>query len=117
MPVLEVGANTYLYERVHTFPDVVDFGTLRADDARRAAVVLMIQQAGGSDFKAQLSSDVPGLSLKAERGPKGDRYQVEITLTPEKVRVGPMKGSIVIDTNDVEFPRVIVPVSGQILAR
>jgi len=117
MPVLKVGANTYLYERVHAFPDVVDLGTWRAAEAGGAAMTMMIHQEGGSDFKAQLSSDVPGLSLKAERGLKGDRYQVEITLVSEKVRVGPMKGSIVIDTNDAEFPRVIVPVSGQIVDR
>jgi len=115
MPVLKVGANTYLYERVHTFPDVADFGTLRAGDAGRAALILMIHQEGGTDFRVQLSSDVPGLSLKSERGPRGDRYQVEITLISEKIRVGPMKGSIIIDTNDAEFPRVIVPVSGQIV--
>jgi hypothetical protein len=117
MPVLEVGANTYLYERVHTFPDVVDFGTLRTGDAGQVAVILMIHQESGTDFKVHLSSDVPGLSLKSERGPKGDRYQVEIRLISERVRVGPMKGSIVIDTNDAEFPRVVVPVSGQIVER
>ena len=116
MPVLKVGANTYLYDRVHAFPDVVDFGTWRAAEASGAAITLMIHQEGGSDFKAQLSSDVPGLRLKAERGPKRDRYQIEISLVPDKVRVGPMKGSIFIDTNDGEFPRVIVPVSGQIVS-
>ena len=77
----------------------------------------MIHQEGGTDFKARLSTDIPGLSLKSERGPKGDRYQVEINLVPEKIRVGPMKGSIIIETNDAEFPRVAVPVQGQIVAR
>jgi hypothetical protein len=117
MPVLKVGANTYLYERVHAFPDVVDFGAWRADEVSGAAITLMIHQEGGSDFKAQLSSDIPGLSLKAERGPKRDQYQVEITLVSERVRLGPMKGSIIIETNDAEFPRIIVPVSGQIVDR
>jgi hypothetical protein len=117
MPVLKVGANTYLYERVHAFPDVVDLGTWRAAEAGGAAITMMIHEEGGADFKAELSSDVPGLSLKAGRGPKGDRYQVEITLVSEKVRLGPMKGSIVIDTNDAEFPRIIVPVIGQIVER
>jgi len=117
VPVLKVGANTYLYERVHAFPDVVDFGTWRVAEAGGAAITMMIHQEGGLDFKTQLSTDVPGLSLKAERGSKRDQYQVEITLVSEKVRVGPMKGSIVIDTNDAEFPRVIVPVSGQIVER
>ncbi len=117
MPVLKVGANTYLYEKVHTFPDVVEFGTWHVGDAGHAAVILMIHQEGGSDFKVQLSTDVPGLSLKSERGSKGDRYQAEITLISEKGRVGPIKGSIFIDTNDHEFPRVVVPVRGQIVER
>jgi len=116
-PILKVGANTYLYERVHAFPDAVDFGTWRVGEAGGAAITMMIHQEGGSDFKAQLSSDVPGLNLRAERGPKKDRYQVEITLASDKVRVGPMKGSIIIDTNDAKFPRVVVPVSGQIVER
>jgi len=115
MPVLKVAANTYLYERVHVFPDVVDFGTWRAGEADRTPVVLMIHQERGTDFKVQLSTDVQGLSLKPERGTKGDRYQVELNLASKKSRVGPIKGSIFIDTNDHEFPRVVVPVTGQIV--
>jgi len=117
LPVPNVDATRYLYERVHTFPDVVDFGTWRAAEAGGAAMTLMIHQEGGSGFRVQLSSDVPGLSLKWERGPKGDRYQAEISLIFEKTRVGPISGSIFIDTNDREFPRVVVPVSGQIVER
>ena len=117
MPVLKVDANTYLFERVHTFPDVVDFGTLRTGDAGHTALILMIHQEGGTNFKVQLSTDIPSLSLKSERGPKGDQYQVEVTLSPQTIPVGPMKGSIFIDTNDREFPRVIVPVAGQIVQR
>jgi Protein of unknown function (DUF1573) len=117
IPMLEVGANTYLYERVHTFPDVVNFGTFRVGDAGHAAVILMIRQEGGKDFKVQLSTDVPSLGLKSERGPKGDQYQAEVTLSLQTIPVGPIKGSVFIDTNDREFPRVIVPVSGQIVGR
>ena len=115
MPLLKVEANTYLYERVHAFPDVVNFGTWRAGDVGHATVILMIHQEGGTDFKVQLSTDVPGLSLKWDRGPKGDRYQAEISLAPGKLPAGPIRGSIFIDTNDAEFPRVIVPVNGQIV--
>jgi hypothetical protein len=117
MPVLKVAANTYLYERVHTFPEVVDFGKLPAGDAGRATVILMIHQEGGTDFKVNLSTDIPGLSLKPERGPKGDRYQVEISLTSEKIPVGSIKGSILINSNDTQFPTVSVPVYAQIVER
>ena len=117
LPVLEVDANTYLYERVHTFPDVVDFGTYPVRDAGRAELTLMIYREGGSDFQVKLSTDVPALSLRCERGPTGDRYQTKITLASEKIRAGPISGSIFIDTNDPEFPRVTVPVFGQIVKR
>jgi hypothetical protein len=117
MPVLKLDANTYLFERVHNFPEVVNFGMLHVGEARGAALTLMIYEEGGADFQLKLNTDVPFLSLQGERGQKGDRYQVKITLIPEKIQLGPIKGSIIIDTNDREFPRVVVPVSGQIVER
>ena len=117
IPVLKIDANTYLYERVRTFPDIVDLGTLPVDESTRAALTLMIYQEGGSDFQAKLSTDVPALRLKWERGPKGDRYQATITFFPEKIRVGSFKGSIFVESNDTESPRVVVPVYGDIVAR
>lgn len=114
MPVLKVDANTYLYERVHTFPDVIDLGTLRVGGSNGMALTLMIYQEGGVDFQLKLSTDVSALSLKWERGPKGDRYQAKIGLITEKIRVGTINGSIFIDTNDPEFPRITLPVYGRV---
>jgi hypothetical protein len=117
IPVLKIDANTYLYESVRTFPDIVDLGILRVDESTHAALTLMIYQEGGSDFQAKLSTDVPALRLKWERGPKGDRYQATITFFPDKIRVGSLKGSIFVESNDTESPRVVVPVYGDIVAR
>ena len=117
MPSLKVDANTYLYERVHTFPEVVALGTLPADDASETGLTLMIYQEGGQDFQVKLSTDVPDLSLKWERGPKGDRYQAKITLIAAKIPPGAIKGSIFVDTNDPQFSRLVVPVFGQIVRR
>jgi hypothetical protein len=116
-PVLNVTANTYLYERVHAFPDVVDFGSWRLGDTDNVTAILMIYQEDGKDFEARLSTDIAGLSLKSERGPAGDRYQTELTLNLEGIPVGLLKGSIFIDTNDEQFPRIIVPVRAEIVQR
>ena len=123
-PILKIAANTFLHERVYTFPDSVELGTIPIPELRKSPAILsllsqtlMIYQEQGSNFTVQLSTDVPGLSLKSQRGPKGDRYQVQIALMSEKVPVGPMKGCIVIATNDPKFPRLVVPVSGQIVDR
>jgi len=117
MPSLKIDANTYLYERVHTFPDFVALGTLRTTDSREAGLTLMIYQEGGKDFQIKLSTDIPGATLTWERGPKGDRYQAKISLIPGKLPLGAIKGSIFVETNDAQFPKVTVPVYGQIVER
>jgi hypothetical protein len=121
-PTLEIIANTLLHERVYTFPDSVDFGAIPISQIRKnpgllgmLAQTLMVYQEGGSDFRATLRSDIPGLQLKSERGPKGDRYQTTIGLEPGKVHAGSYKGLLLIDTNDPSFPKLTVPISGQIL--
>jgi hypothetical protein len=116
-PVLKVAANTYLYERVRTFPDGVDFGTVRAKDPDRPPQTLMIYQVDGADFRVKVSTDFPAVQLKSERGPKGDRYQVTVSLIGNPLKAGPIKGSITVETNDSQFPKLKVPVSGWILAQ
>ncbi len=121
-PALEISANTYLYERIHTFPDAVDLGAIPLSQIRKdpdvlskLAQTLMVYQEDGVDFRATLHTDVPALNLKWERGPKHDRYQMTISLDPDKVNVGPYTGLLLIDTNDPAVPHLRVPVAGQIL--
>jgi hypothetical protein len=120
-PVLKIGANTYLRERVYTFPDEVDLGTIRMADIkahpqllRYTAQTLMVYQVGGSDFQVKIRTDLPMLDLKSERGPKGDRYQNTITLIGDRIKPGRIEGAIDIETNDPEFPSLAVPVRGEI---
>lgn len=121
VPVVRISVNTYLRERVYTFPEEVDMGAVRLADLRdpglatRLAQTLMVYQVGGKSFEAKLRTDLPFLRLETERGPSGDRYQTTVALVPEVVRAGPIQGTIVVDTNDVEFPRLVVPVAGSLL--
>jgi len=122
MPVLPIEANTFLHRRVYTFPDAVDLGTLRIRDIRSnpqilegARQTLMIYQEGGTDFDVKITTDVPFLLLKAERGPRGDRFQIWVSLDSNQMGAGPIKGSIFIETNDLESPNIAVPIIGQIL--
>ena len=121
--VLSVAANTRLRERVYAFPIEVDLGTLPIAEVKRSsesgtslAQTLMVYQVGGTDLKATFSTDVPGLRVVAVRGPNGDRWQATITLDSNAAVVGSVHGSIVVTTNDSEIPRVVVPVSGSIVA-
>jgi hypothetical protein len=124
MPVLQIPVNTYVRERVYTFPEAVDMGALPASAIRkdpsilgRTAQTLMIYRKGTKGFEAKASSDIPALSLRSERGPAEDRWQFTVMLNEALLTAGPIRGSIVIETNDPEFPRLTVPVSGHILER
>jgi Protein of unknown function (DUF1573) len=123
-PPLRITAYTSLRERVYTFPAVVDLGRLRLADIqahpdllRRTAQMLMIYQAGGANFQVTARTDVPMLDLALERGPAGDRYQITATIRGDQLRAGPIRGSIVIETNDPDFAEVRVPVLGGIVDR
>ncbi len=117
-PLLKVSANTYLRERVYTFPDVVDLGAIRLADVKadpaRLAQTLMVYQQNGTDFRVTFSTAAP-LAIRGERGPKGDRWQATVAIQDDALSPGPIRGSIVVDTNDPEFPQLTVPVAGTIL--
>ncbi|HKA01317.1 MAG TPA: DUF1573 domain-containing protein, partial [Candidatus Solibacter sp.] len=122
LPKLTVTANTLLRERVYAFPDGLDFGAARRSDIEstpglleRTAQTLMVYQYGGADFRIEIRSDLPFLVVQTERGPQGDRYQNTVKLLREKLQPGPFRGSLLIKTNDVEFPSLVVPVTGEIL--
>jgi len=121
-PELKIKAATWLKERVHTFPDVVDMGALRMHDIQasptlltQSAQTLMIYQVNGTQLEVIVRTDIAGLKLTAEPGPKGDRYQITVTLQKDKITPGPIKGNIFIQTNDPQFPSLTVPVTGSII--
>lgn len=121
-PALTIEVNTYLRERVYTCPDSVGFGTIRLSDSERApqllqrlAQTLMVCQYGGANFSVSLRTDVPQLAFTSERGPQGDRYQNTLTLIQRNLMPGVIRGSIFVETNDNEFPLLIVPVSGEVI--
>jgi hypothetical protein len=40
-----------------------------------------------------------------------DRYEVRLSVVPERLKAGPTTGVLVIDTNDPEFPRLTIPIT------
>ncbi len=118
---LQVRANTNLNERVHAFPDAIDFETISTQylKARPQLAVdltqrLMVYQEGGKDFQISVQTDVPFLELSTSQAQLKDRYEVRASIVPEKLRAGSVNGSVVIATNDPEFPRVVIPIKAVI---
>jgi hypothetical protein len=120
-PVVLIGANTFIYERVHTFPDDLDFGTMdsvqvKTNDTLRKSLtqVLMIYQEGGTNFQVSARTDLPFLSTHAEPSATGKQVQIEVALKPEELRRGDFQGHLELVTNDREFPKMQIIVKGQV---
>ena len=125
-PVLRIPVNTRVREKVYTFPQSVFLGRYNlgqikgevkgdAKAARAAGQMLMVYRKGIPGLKIKMSSDVPFLRFTSELGPKGDQWENSVWIDPEKAKPGEIKGSIYIETNDAEIPRLVVPVTGTLL--
>jgi len=92
-------------------------GQLRASSnvAKTLAQRLMVYSTGAKVFAVKASTDIPSLELTSQRGPAGDRWQIVATVKPDQIRAGAIAGHITVETNDKEFPKLVVPVSGSIL--
>jgi hypothetical protein len=116
-PFLEIQANTDVKARVYTLPAVVDFGLIRTAELRyRPELIpslnqtLIVYHAAGENFQGAVYTDVPFLRLSPMQSTTRERYEIEIAVIPEKLESGEVDGSILIMTNDPEFPRLTVPV-------
>jgi hypothetical protein len=121
-PEARIATFTYVRDRVYTFPDAVDLGVLSLKEVRanaqfldQNAQKLMVYQVDGKDLTVSVTSDVEGLAITTERGPKGDRFQITAKLEPGVAQLRKIEGNIYIKTNDREFPNLVVPVRGQLV--
>jgi len=122
-PVLRIPVNTSVREIVYTFPGAVFLGRFgiseikgKPEAARGMAQILMVYRKGMPGFEIKVTSDLP-LKISSERGPNGDQWENWVWLDPERVEPGEIKGTIFIETNDPDIPKLSVPVTGQLLPK
>ena len=120
-PVLLLGANTFIHERVHTFPEDLDFGTIesaqvKTNESLRKTLTqfLMVYQDGGSNFQTTVGTDLPFLTARAEPSATGKQVQIEVAVSPDQLRPGDFQGHLELLTNDREFPRMEINVKGHV---
>lgn len=118
---LIVQANTIIRAPVYTFPTSVNFGAIQMkiasgeDSSKTLGQTLMVYRPETTDFEIEVMVDLDFINLASERGPDGDRYQITVSLIPEKVVSGEFSGTLRIETNDKDYRVLIVQISGHIL--
>ena len=119
---IAIPVHTEVAPKVYAFPSSVFLGNFylsqikgNPETARTMAQILMVYRKNTTDFEIKATSDIPFLRIESEQGPLGDRWENTIWLDPERVQPGDIEGTIVIETNDPEVPRLEVPVTGRLL--
>jgi hypothetical protein len=119
-PFLEIKAFSKIRDRVYAFPDTVDFDTISADYLKTRPQMagfltheVTIFQAEGTDFQVSAETDVPFLKITTRTSAQfKDRVGLAVAVDPTKLKSGTVKGSIIVSTNDPDFPKLVIPVSG-----
>ena len=65
-------------------------------------------------FEFSARTDIPFLAANASPSGVPGRGSINLSVLPEKLRKGRVRGFIVVVTNDPEFPRLVVPVKATV---
>lgn len=116
---LDVEVWARIQHPVHTSISRVDFARILFDALDLQAVsrkTVLVEKHRGTDFAVVgARTDVPFLSVAVVPQQPGRSFLVHVQIDRSRAARGAFRGTLVIETNDPEFPRFELPVTGEIL--
>jgi hypothetical protein len=119
---MKVQVNVLVKDELYVNPESVDYGSIsRAHVMKTPGLAdlltqtFLVKKRTGAFTIKSITSDVPAVELK--RSPdsgKDDIFQIHAGLKRELLQPGEIKGNIVIETDDPQFPRLTVPVRAEV---
>ena len=117
---IPIAVNIFVKGNVYANPDVVDFGTVNLDELARAPSLLELltqtllvkKRKGEFEIKA-LASDLAFVRMARSPSGRSGTFQIDVGLDRDRLRPGPISGSIRIVTSDEAFPEMLIPVRGE----
>lgn len=120
-PRLNIEMNVLVKPDVFITPDTLDFGQINLTQVKTNPSILnligqdfLIKRKNGEMTIKTLSSGVPFLKLTQEPAGKAQNFQINVGLIQDKLKPGKFSSSIIVETDDPKFPKLTVPVSGEI---
>lgn len=118
---IPIAVNVFVKTDVYANPEAVDFGTVSLDDLAKAPsllepltqTLLLKKRKGEFEIKA-LSSDLDFLRIGRSPDGRSGTFRIDVGLDRERLRPGPITGSIRIVTSDDAFPELSIPVRGEL---
>ena len=119
---LRIPVHLFVKADLYANPDVIDFGSVPVDvmnsgpGARDLLTQTLLVKKRRGDFAiTKITSDLGELVIKKDpQLATSSVYRIDVALNPQRTKLGRLKGVIVIDTDDKDFPEVRIPVIGQV---
>jgi hypothetical protein len=121
--MLDLAVNVFVKADVYTNPTELDFGEIRLSRIRQQPGALgfleqfiILKKRAGTFRLRSLRSDVAALALRATpASSESGTFRIDAGLLPEGLQPGTLEGTIWIETDDPEFPRLVVHVRGRLV--
>lgn len=120
-PALQVGVNVFVKRDVYFSPDSVSFGQVtmqQAGDPHTGGLLtqtLLVKKRAGDFAITGIETDIPFLSIQKTPSERAGTIRLDIGLSAEGLKPGEFHGEIQIKTDAPGFPKLTVPVTGEIM--
>jgi Protein of unknown function (DUF1573) len=118
-PTLQVGINVFVKRDVYVFPDSVSFGKVTTQQVRNSKLdglltqTLLVKKRVGDFAITGIETDIPFLTIHKEPSGRAGTFRLDIGLADKELGSGAFDGTIEIETDAPGFPKLTVPVSGE----
>jgi len=121
-PEITIPVHLFVKADLYANPEVIDFGSVSADrmhsdsSARELSnQTFLVKKRDGVFAIMKITSDLDALEFKKDP-PLGrsSNYRIDVALNPQKIKAGKIEGSVEIDTDDKDFPKIRIPVTGRV---
>jgi hypothetical protein len=122
---LHLAVHVFVKPDVYANPDEIDFGEVPLIRIRQQPAAMrfleqavIVKKREGTFRLRGIRSDVMALDLRATpSSSESGTFRIDASLRPEGLRPGSLEGTISIDTDDLEFPRLTVRVRGSVVEK
>jgi hypothetical protein len=98
-------------ENLFTFPHILEFDTIHGSQvAGQVTQSLLVKKREGQFEIKRVTSTIPTLRIEREPEGKSGTGRIDVTIAATQLKPGKITGMLHIETDDSEFPEVVVPV-------
>ena len=108
---LMIGVNILVKENLYTFPQNLEFNTMHGSQVTgQVTQSLLVKKREGQFEINRVTSTIPFLAIEREPDGKSGTFRIDVSIDSTQLKPGTTSGVLRIETDDSEFPEVVVPV-------